>query len=162
MVTFKNDPFWQYCEYTKKFLRVCLVAGLLNEEKDRIKWFERGDEVLVDAGIADLIVLLNNKGFKTIFCCSGLMEDHCSVSTELGYISFAHKEIDPDRYERLRNFLYVSGFITNPQQHREDMESFYLPTRSHSLDKNRANVKLWDGLRRFAINFVEMAEKSSV
>ena len=43
----------------------------------------------VDNGIRDLVKLLNEKGFKTDYSCSGLMEDHkVFLRYGTGYISF--------------------------------------------------------------------------
>ena len=55
-------------------VRACRISGL-----ETVSWYGDGDKQgrpWIDASIAGLIVSLNRAGFPTIFCCSGLPEDH--------------------------------------------------------------------------------------
>lgn len=42
----------------------------------RVARIVNGQRVVLDVGIADLIVMMNKKQFKTRFCCSGIKADH--------------------------------------------------------------------------------------
>ncbi len=70
-------PFW----FTRPWWpesgqeRVCRVAGLVSSD-GRVFGEEQSCDALVDASIAPLVVYLNQVGFATAFCCSGLEEDH--------------------------------------------------------------------------------------
>jgi hypothetical protein len=52
-----------------------------------------GKEVELDREIADLIVLMNKKGYTTENCCSGLLSDH------------PRNEYDPDELSRMRTYI---------------------------------------------------------
>ncbi len=66
--------------------RACWISGL---HVDNEYQADKAGRVWVDASIARLIVLLNQAGFTTMYCCSGLPEDHSRMKDVLaGYISF--------------------------------------------------------------------------
>lgn len=52
--------------------RVSPVTGLLAEDSDQVD----PEPILIDAGLASIIALLNHHGARTRYCCSGLPEDH--------------------------------------------------------------------------------------
>jgi len=78
----------------------------------------------IDDGIVDLIKLLNIKGFKTRFCCSGLLEDHVKDFLKeekhyrkgMGYIYFIPMEKDKEDELRL---MALSSHLFFLEEHEE-------------------------------------------
>ncbi len=102
MIFKKSEPFWQNNFAYQN--RVCKVEGLSNSDyTPRISEYPFSEPcALIDAGIADLIILLNESGFKTDYCCSGLESDHNDK-----YTSCSHAYISclPGKLKILRTFL---------------------------------------------------------
>ncbi len=62
-----RDSTWRH--------RISLVAGISPPPFAHSEWWIDGQAV-IDASIAPLIATLNEHGFVTEFCCSGLPDDH--------------------------------------------------------------------------------------
>lgn len=73
--------------------------------------------VEVDRGIVDMVVLLNQKGFTTWACCSGLKADH-SVKPDWGYICF-HQSVSSEKRMVLRKLADEAGFDEVSSFHSE-------------------------------------------
>lgn len=74
-------------------VRICLVDGLKCDHTGGSVYERTDGTVEIDASIAPLIVELNRRGHETMFCCSGLPEDHDGQpwGADYAYILFAER-----------------------------------------------------------------------
>jgi len=89
-------PVWIEREWARGKIdreRVCWVGGLI----DQAGYGDGVHSVPIDASIAHIVAELNWRGYPTLFCCSGLPEDHLYVEGMPclnPYILFADLEWD--------------------------------------------------------------------
>lgn len=70
----------------------------------------KGVDTAIDAGIADLVRVLNNKGYKTYMSCSGLKEDHPGeIEREEGYVVFLTADLSPSQLIEIKGYASSAG-----------------------------------------------------
>jgi len=81
-----SPPIWVEKPWNKGAkVRTCFVQGIMDT-------YQEDCSAPIDASIAQLIVALHKAGYPTLFCCSGLEEDHIGVGKDIirsAYIYFA-------------------------------------------------------------------------
>ena len=100
-----------------------------------------GVEVEIDKYISELVAFLNNKGVKTLACCSGLQEEHeNSIHKPVqGYLAI---EFNADYFEYLFNHFAIEGVTINT------VDVFFKPCISFVVkaDSYEGLKSLWDKL----------------
>lgn len=103
-----------------------------------------GVEVEIDKYISEMIAFLNNKGIKTLACCSGLQEEHeNSIHKPVqGYLAI---EFNADYFEYLFNYFGIDGITI------DEGECFLKPCITFTVKANSdGDMKLlWDKLYDF-------------
>lgn len=73
----------------KRGHRITRLSGYKHFDNGGFEPYFGGEEVEIDYGIWRLIMELNVRGFETLYCCSGLPEDHrCPERIVSGYVAF--------------------------------------------------------------------------
>jgi len=73
------------------------LINLIENLKRSMERVKNMNKEKIDNGIRDLVKLLNEKGFKTDYSCSGLMEDHKIFKRQgTGYISFLPMSVEKE------------------------------------------------------------------
>ena len=103
-----GEPFWLKHLGSGDKVKVQRVTGT----PAFYGWEGNNEHAAIDVGIAPIIDMLNQKGYKTWVSCSGLPEDHkpkehTSLSNMIigAYIGF-----DPKDYNVLRPIFIAAGF----------------------------------------------------
>lgn len=103
------EPYWKPSHWDKnRQIRICIVNGLCNgvyQFNSKGQYPDDGS-VELDASIAELVELVNKKGFKTWASCSGLDEDHTAPSE--GYLSF--RFISDEQWHEISAIAKQAGF----------------------------------------------------
>lgn len=111
-----------------------------------------GQKVPIDRHIADLICLMNERGYSTRWCCSGVKEDHNKKETtwdEYGfgarfYIRCLAYKYNP---EKVGILLWCLDGIGNLQYHTNEHGEFldieFFTTFSDSNLKSKDRIKLF-------------------
>lgn len=90
-----HPPVWIENPWDKGVkVRTCFVQGIANTYANPARFPCPDNEppnAPIDASIVQLIVALHKAGYPTLFCCSGLEEDHSEteISPRSAYIYFA-------------------------------------------------------------------------
>ncbi len=106
-----------------------------NDNNDYIARLIRNNDI--DDFLIPLIVLLNEKGFLTNFCCSGLYQDHMRSKKAIkrskskkkyqdyigGYIAF-DKYLTFEQESILEEICY-SSYLVFEESRKDDVKSFY-------------------------------------
>lgn len=110
--------------YGDGWLIIKKVYGICNELNN----FKDGG-VEIDSGIVNLVVLLNQKGFYTWACCSGLDEDHADFQ-ENGYMSFGNQlgveKITNEQWVIVRDLALQAGFNETGDNYKPPVKVFYI------------------------------------
>ncbi len=122
----------------------------------------KGQRVPIDRHIADLIYLMNARGYYTRWCCSGVKEDHKSNETtwdEHGFGARFYIRCLSDEYnsEKICKLLWCLDGIGNLQYKTNEHGKFIDIEFFTTYNDN--NLKSKDKIKLFYTRFKEMTDE---
>lgn len=122
---------FEYVDKPRFFDDPDIIIDDLNEE-DRNEFFKNQTTLEIDASIADVICILNKKGYITYSCCGG----HISTrALECGSSITPHIELMD--YSVPKNMKLPNGFVKNGEYQIVTISSDVVPKNKYKKSSNK-------------------------